>query len=127
MEHELYFTDELLGLTKCWLSPKGEIIVGASDSDNIASHEQLALSILRNMRGGDEDRWGTYEWVRNCSEFLYAYEYLETLGYIRLHGFNDVLRARWIITQKMSFIQKQKIKLWCIVNKLSWDTAVKLF
>lgn len=119
---------DLFKLADCWLSPKGEVIVGDEDEILHAYHENLAECIIREMKGFETTSDARMWFLETQGGNAYAYDWLEQQGWIRLHGFRESDRARWITfqDQKLTFHQKQKIRQWCKVNNKTWDEAVQV-
>lgn len=118
---------ELFKLSNCWLSPEGEIIVGDDEFDGNSFHEELALCIIRDLKCF-QTKMDAFDWIHENFWNKYAYDWLEEQGWIRLHGFRQSDRARWITfqDQKLTFQQKQKIRKWCELNGKTWDEAVQV-
>jgi hypothetical protein len=117
--------NNLFNLTDCWLSPKGEIVIGDDEFDGNTFHEELALCLIRDLKGFAGKR-EAYCWLRDVFGNKDAYDWLEEEGWIRLHSMRRIERARWITyeDQRMTFQQKQKIRQWCKVNGKTWKDAV---
>lgn len=97
-----------------WLSPKGEFYTMNGHS----GHERVAYDIIDGLGINEE-----YEKWEENNNYSYGYEYLEFLGWIRLHGYTEPLWILYDITP--TFVQKQKIKQWLKFRGLSWDKGVR--
>lgn len=98
-------------LRECWLSPDGEV------RGCWPNHEGEAYDILREI--------GKYEDFNRRSdemEVAYAYEYLESLGWIRLHAPTQ----KWICEKRPTARQRKVIKEWCFDNSVKFDDALSI-
>jgi hypothetical protein len=94
-------------LRQCWLSPGGEI------RECWPNHESEAFDILKEI--------GKYEDFHR-SESEYGYEYLESLGWIRLHAPTQT----WICEKRPTARQRKVIKEWCFDNSVRFDDALSI-
>lgn len=115
----------LNGLTKAWLSPKGEFINSHKDwfyDGNF--HNSLAMYIIRDMENISCEYDGD---IYEVMQFLekhdcYAFEYLERLGWIRLYECTKsyfVIPCDWRINKQ----QESAILDWCIANNVKYNDA----
>jgi hypothetical protein len=106
-------SNNLRQLRQCWLSPTGEI------RGLFLNHESEAFEILKEL--------GKYKYffrqkLDRKNRFHYAYEYLETLGWIRLHA----AKQKWILMKRPTFLQRKVIKDWCMYNNVTYDKSVEI-
>ena len=115
----------LKDLRNCWLSSTGKIIIKDKEfdeTDSCAWHERLGLCILRDL-------WNVptfldaFEQGHNKSSWQSTSE-LESLGYVRLHGFGG-LSPNWIIPYKKILTKKQEIVIldWCEINNKEYNNC----
>lgn len=106
---------ELLGLKNAWLSPDGQVISDweGFDSSYGGWHETLGGFILKSLG------------LELPQYFDYNYEYLESLGYIRLCGWHDVV-LKWVIPCEvvLTDAQKRVIWQWCEINDKQWHQVL---
>lgn len=122
----LYYRKDLFNLSNCWLSPEGKVIVGDDEFDGTAFHENLGYCIIRDLQNF-KSKEETTKWFFTYFGGGYASEWLEDLGYVKLHGFRvESIEAKWITLadRRLTFQQKQKIRNWCRANGRTWDDAV---
>lgn len=115
---------ELRGLKNAWLSPDGKLVTDAPDFyPGGAWHEQLAGIILRDLKGL-RVTYEAHELARKDTPFAYTYEYLESLGWIRLCGWHSILK--WVIPcgTKLTHRQKRVVREWCEVNGTVMEKAL---
>lgn len=118
---------DLRGLRNAWLSPSGDLIVDHEDFDPASAwHEDLARCIVRDLQGL-RTLYEATDYVRRDSPHAYVYEYLESLGWIRLRAWPGELRVRWVLpTPLVPQSQRAIIESWCEANNTTWDEAVDI-
>jgi len=114
---------ELKDLNNAWLNPKG-VLVNKSEEfwgDSVGWHENLACCILRDI-WGLKSQLDAFNRVHDESYGHYAYEELQDLGWIRLHGFGG-LAPKWILPhgKKLTKAQEETILDWCNANGIKYD------
>jgi hypothetical protein len=111
---------ELLGLRNAWLSPTGEVVTDAPHfyPGSGGWHENLAGCILRDLLALRTD-YEAHELARRDTPFAYTYEYLESLGWVRLCGWGTAV-LKWVIPcgTKLTRAQGLVIDAWCDANGL---------
>ncbi len=115
--------ETLVGLKNAWLSPRGEIITDHPGFyPGHAWHEGLAACIVMDLQGLRTPYEAT-EFATKGTPHTYIYEYLESIGWIRLCGWGESTR-KWIVSGRMTPAQRRVIKNWCLENDVAWDQAV---
>jgi hypothetical protein len=109
------------GLRNAWLSPQGEIVTDAEDFDPRAWHEDLAACIVRDREGISHA--GEVYWHLRQKGFDYTYEYLESIGWVRLCGRGGTF-LKWIIPNRLTARQREVIECWCAANGKMWSDTV---
>ncbi len=115
---------KLKGLKNAWLNPKGEVITDAPGfyAGN-AWHEGLAGYIvmdLQRLRTPQE----AHEFATKDTPHAYTYQYLESIGWIRLCGWGKLI-LKWVLPCETVLTTEQKavIARWCSENNVAWDKA----
>ena len=114
---------KLRGLQLAWLSPDGAIVTDADDFDGHAWHDDLAKCIIRDLEGLAH-KCDYEDFIDGLDNITYAYEYLESIGWIRLA--RKVLRSQWIMpcpSPTLTRQQKDVVLRWCIANNVKWLDA----
>jgi hypothetical protein len=115
---------ELQGLKNAWLSPTGEVVTEAPGFyPGGAWHEDLAGCILRDLLSL-RTTYEAHELARKDTPFAYTYEYLESLGWVRLCGWGR--SPKWVVPSggALTHRQRREIRDWLTVNGLAWEKAV---
>lgn len=117
----------LRGLRNAWLSPAGEVVVDHEDFAPMGAwHEELAVCIVRDLLNFEPSKsaYTVTEKVRSMNGgFAYVYEYLESIRWVRLCGWQ--LKVKWVIPDGLVFpAQRRIIEAWCKANDTTWDKAV---
>lgn len=126
MNMTLIETDTLKGLKNAWLSPRGELITDAPGfCSSGAWHEALAGYILMDIQGL-RTTYEAHEFARKDTPYAYTYEYLESLGWIRLCGWGSIIK--WVLPEDMRLTRQQRgvIEEWCAANNVPWEKAFSL-
>lgn len=112
---------ELQGLKNAWLSPEGEVITDAPDfyPGGGGWHEGLAGCIVMKLRGL-RTTYEAHEFAREGTPHAYTYEYLESIGWVRLCGWGVILK--WVLPcgTVLTGSQKTVIEKWCSENGVDW-------
>lgn len=112
---------ELKGLKNAWVTPYGEYVTTHPNfyDDGAAWHNQLANKIVSD-EFNSKDFFELSDTIKSHG-FDYAYEYLESKGWIRLHGFGGITPKFVKIKNKLTKEQESAIVDWCIENNIKYD------
>jgi len=104
-------------LKNAWLSPSGKIVIDHPDFDTTGAwHDNLARCIIKDMKKLDHVCLAD-DWVDENSNCGYCYEYLESIGWIRLHSFSGMEPTWWILEDITPTKKQEKVIVdWCNAN-----------
>lgn len=117
----------LKNLNNAWLDPYGKYVTNWEGfSEGSAWHEDLAKCIIATEQYIEQDDFfGIMHFVREQQKLNYCYEYLESKGWVRLHGYAG-LPPKWIVPFKgrINSAQETAILDWCIANNKKYDDVI---